>query len=183
VLLDLARHGHVKLTLAPGSLNVLPSDIRNDFTLMIEDATIAQALEVISGTTGLEFSVTDEGIDARPALGLRMGETVPSAGESSRGRAGVILRTSFIGSDGLERDVLVPLFDLPDDLVQQIEQQRAHAIFEMRKHWVAPAVDRNDAAVADDNDDLVPPSLKPDIDAIRKAAGETQPKAETPPSP
>ncbi|MBS3821867.1 MAG: STN domain-containing protein [Phycisphaerae bacterium] len=126
VLLDLARQAQVKLTLAPGSLNILPRDVRNDFTLMIDDATIAQALEVISGATGLEFSVIDDGIDARPALGLKVGEpTAPSDGasagrDSGRSRAGVIMRTSFIGSDGIERDVLMPIFDLPADMQEAI---------------------------------------------------------------
>jgi hypothetical protein len=149
VLLDLARQADIKLTLAPGSLSALPKDVRTDFTLMIDDATIAQAFEVISGASGLEFSVTAEGVDARPALDLAVGGATatpnvgvespePSAAERRR-RARVILRTSFIGSDGVERDVLLPMFDLPDDVVETIERQRAQAIVEMQKHWVLPA--------------------------------------------
>lgn len=161
VLLDLANVARTKLSLSPGALAMLPADVRSDFTLMMEDATIAQALEVISGATGLEFSLGSEGIDARPALGMSMySPTVfdDAPGEAAAGprrRAGLIVSTSFMGSDGKEHELLIPLFDLPDDILAQIHRQRAESILEMQKHWVVPADEADGSAgllpYSDDN--------------------------------
>ncbi len=165
VLLDLARAGNVKLSLSPGALTALPADTRGDFTLMIEDASIAQALEVISGATGLEFSVTAEGIEARPALTLTTGSLSPQASvrqqepAQQRRRAGLILQTSFIGSDGQVRELLVPMFDLPEDVQDEIERRQAKAIAEMQKHWVLPPA--TEASTAEDA--AVPADVRADI--------------------
>jgi hypothetical protein len=159
VLLDLARAGDVQLSLSPGALTALPADTRGDFTLMIEEASIAQALEVISGATGLEFSVTAEGIEARPALTLTAGSLSSQAaraqGDASRPRrpAGLILQTSFTGSDGQVRELLVPMFDLPEDVREEIQRRQAKAIAEMQKHWVLPPAAEESAV----EDTAVPP--------------------------
>jgi hypothetical protein len=126
---------------------------------MIEEASIAQALEVISGATGLEFSVTAEGIEARPALTLTAGSLSSQAaraqGDASRPRrpAGLILQTSFTGSDGQVRELLVPMFDLPEDVREEIERRQAKAIAEMQKHWVLPPAAEESAV----EDTAVPP--------------------------
>ncbi|MBS3821866.1 MAG: hypothetical protein KGY81_08915 [Phycisphaerae bacterium] len=49
----------------------------------------------------------------------------------------------------------------------------------MQKHWSAGTVEMNDGkdVDADDDDDLVPPALKPGIETIRRRATEEAGKA------
>jgi len=78
VLLDLARKGRLQLNMTPGVMQALPGRVRKNFTLIMADASIAQALEVISGATGLEFPVTDNGFLVKTSLYLEVA-TEPAA--------------------------------------------------------------------------------------------------------
>jgi hypothetical protein len=62
VLLDLGREAGTLMKMDPGVIALLPRAVAESFSLTIENTTIRQALEVISGTTGLRFDVDDDGI-------------------------------------------------------------------------------------------------------------------------
>lgn len=129
ILLDLARKARVTLAMEPGVMNYVPSEVRNNFNLVMADATIDQALHVISGATGLEFIRPEEG-------GLRV---VPSEALVKGGGGGAARRVPFIvrmtlpGPAGSSIEVYLRPEELPEDMVQQIEAAKADLI----KKWQA----------------------------------------------
>jgi len=61
VLLDLSEFSCVDFIYTPGVLNSAPAEYQN-VTLNVEDASVQQTLEQISGRTGLKFEVTEMGV-------------------------------------------------------------------------------------------------------------------------
>jgi hypothetical protein len=61
VLLDLSNRSGVDFQIQPGSLQKIPPAFRT-VRLVLENATIEQALESIAGFTGLGYSITDQGV-------------------------------------------------------------------------------------------------------------------------
>lgn len=127
VLLDLARKGRVKLMLDPGVMNLLPVTTRENFNLMMSDATLAQALEVISGATGLEFTVTDEGlhVDAGPTMQKTM---LPD----SSGRTPYFVLMTIDGPNGETLQVFMRPEELPQDVQEKIETAKRQFIEKIR---------------------------------------------------
>jgi hypothetical protein len=62
VLADLAQSSGVEFSFAPGVLQKVPEKFRR-VTLTLDEATVEQTLQIISGATGLKFSPTDQGVD------------------------------------------------------------------------------------------------------------------------
>ncbi len=60
VFSDLASQADLRLRLEPGVLKGLPVQTRQNFSLMMREATIRTALEMIGGATGLAYDVTPE---------------------------------------------------------------------------------------------------------------------------
>jgi hypothetical protein len=121
VLLDLVnRKGHVKLEMEPGVLNYVPSEIRNNFNLVMADASISQALEVISGATGLEFITTEDGVRVVPSDKLVKGG---GAADNSR-RPPFFVRVNMPGPNGTNIEVYFRPDELPDEMVQKIEAEK-----------------------------------------------------------
>ncbi|MCK4602942.1 MAG: hypothetical protein KAU28_10780, partial [Phycisphaerae bacterium] len=71
VLSDLAHEARVTMTMAPGVLKRLSAETRNNFNLVMAEASIAEALQVISGATGLEFTTTETGIHVEASKALK----------------------------------------------------------------------------------------------------------------
>lgn len=61
VVMELFQRAGVDFTVEPGSYQRVPSGYRN-VTLLLDNATIQQALETIGGYTGLGFEVSDNGV-------------------------------------------------------------------------------------------------------------------------
>lgn len=61
VVLELLQKAGVNFTIDPGAYQKIPTQFRG-IQLMLDNATIQQALESISGYTGLSFDVTDKGV-------------------------------------------------------------------------------------------------------------------------
>ncbi len=61
VLMELFQRAGVDFTVDPGSYERVPAAYRN-VTLLLDNATIQQALETIGGYTGLGFEVSDNGV-------------------------------------------------------------------------------------------------------------------------
>jgi len=75
VLTDLARQAGLKLRLEPGVLKGLPLQTRQNFSLMMQQATIRTALEMISATTGLGYEVTPKELIIRHTKDSRIAAT------------------------------------------------------------------------------------------------------------
>jgi len=129
VLLDLARRAHVTLAMEPGVMNYLPGTMRDNFNLVMADTTVAQALAVISGATGLKFAQTDEGIrvEASDALRVSAGETQPA-----RKPAAFFVQITLPPVDGVVPVVYIRADDLPDDIRDYIQAEKSKFIDQLR---------------------------------------------------
>lgn len=128
VLLDLARKGRLKLELAPGVMQLLPANTRENFNLIMADASIAQALEVIGGATGLEFIETTEGIRVQASDMLK--SRVQAVEKKPRAR--FFVRMTLPGPHGVDMEVFMRPEELPDDILAEIQKAKERFIAEIR---------------------------------------------------
>jgi len=61
VLLELSQRAGVDFTVDPGAYQKIPAQFRN-IQLLLDNASVQQALESIGGYTGLGFDITDKGV-------------------------------------------------------------------------------------------------------------------------
>ncbi len=130
ILLDLVRKGRVKLTLAPGVLNYLGPNTHQNFSLMMADASIAQALQVIRGATGLEFVRTPDGLRVEASEQLKSEtQAKPTRG---RQRARFFVRMTIPGPEGSQIEVFLRPEELPQDVLERIEKEKERFIRRLR---------------------------------------------------
>jgi len=127
ILLDLARKARLTLEMEPGVMNYVPSEKRTNFSLMMADATIAQALEVISGATGLAFVRTEAGLRVSPSEKL-----VEAGMQRDRRRTPFFLKISLPGHAGASVEVFIRADELPDEVVEHILAEKDKLIEKMR---------------------------------------------------
>ncbi len=133
VLQDLAGKAQLGLDLEPGVLGRLPEQMRQSFTLLMADSTVQQALEAISGTTGLEFT-PGQGtvrVSASPALA-----TEADAGPD-RPRMSFIVKMA-LPVPGMPEETFDVFFrpdDLPPELVEQIEARRLDVLRRIHQQY------------------------------------------------
>ena len=129
VLEDLADEAHLRLDLEPGVLNYLPSNIRDSFTLLMADSTVDQALEAVSGATGLDFKPGKMSIvvSASPALA--------EGGWRSNRRMSFVMQMAVKGPDGQTYTILFRPDELPSDLVNSIEAQKADVLRKLQAEY------------------------------------------------
>jgi hypothetical protein len=128
ILLDLAGKAHVHLAMAPGVMDLLPESTRERFNLTMGEAPVEQALQVISGATGLEFAVTADGVEVRPSQGLSASATTQPA----RQRSPYFVQMSLPGPNGVTIEVFMRPEELPEDVVQKIELAKEAFIAKLR---------------------------------------------------
>ncbi len=121
VLSDLADYSGVDFTIEPGSLQRISAQSRT-ITLILENRSVAQVLELIAGFTGLSYSVNEKGVYIwnQSAGG--------PAGSSSQDP--VVAMLSIPGSDV---QVMLRQSDVPDDVRQYIKQSRGKAVDKLRE--------------------------------------------------
>ncbi|MCD4823973.1 MAG: DUF4974 domain-containing protein [Phycisphaerae bacterium] len=136
VMLDLARKAQVKLTFAPGVMNLLKPEARTNFTLIMADATISQAMEVISGTTGLKFTVTGKGIAVAPSAHLQAGS--PTAGNKTPQQPAFFIQTSIRLSSGSEVKIFLLPEQMSENLQKAITAERKRLMKNLEKHFAPP---------------------------------------------
>jgi hypothetical protein len=128
VLFDLAGRGQFRLTLSPGVLTYLPASVQDSTNLVMKDVTIAQALEAISGATGLEFQRTSSGVRVEPS------ETLKQASDGANTRRE---RPSFFVQlkVDLDEDSTMMVFirdsELPEEVVKLIEAEKEQFVQSM----------------------------------------------------
>lgn len=89
VLLDLARTSGLLLKMEPGVLWSLPNETRESISLVAEDVSVEQALELISGVTGLSYRVADGALileSVSPAESRRAGTAARAGGDPLVGK-------------------------------------------------------------------------------------------------
>lgn len=134
VLTDLAKKGRVVLEMEAGVLQLLAPEMRSNFNLMMADATVSQALEVISGGTGLTFTRTGEGIKVEASSRL-MATSQPAA----KPRASFFVRAKLPGPGGTMVELFIRSDDLPDDVRAAIEAEKAKFLDELCRNLKNPA--------------------------------------------
>ncbi len=131
VLADLAHAARVKLTMKPGVLQYLSEEVKNNFNLTMSEASVAEALEVISGATGLVFKPTDDGllVDASEELASR-----GARDGSGRARSPFFVKLSVPGPNGTVYEVFLRSDELPEDVEKAIEAEKQKFIDSVRKN-------------------------------------------------
>lgn len=129
VLLDLARMARVKLTMDPGVLGLVPAEKRK-INLSMTDAAISQALEVISGATGLKFVSGAEGVtvEASDALKNLQAPAQPK-------RPPFFLKMVVPLPNGETAEAYMSADELPPDVVEAIQAQKARMIEKLRAQY------------------------------------------------
>jgi hypothetical protein len=127
VLLDLARMARVTLRMEPGVLNSVPPAARDNFNLTMSDASVTQALEMVSGATGLQFTPTNEGIRVEATQ-----EATPTTGPATRQRARFFVRLTIPGPDGTNIEVFMRPEELPPDVLKIVETEKEKMIENLR---------------------------------------------------
>ena len=130
VLLDLAHKAGLKLTMDPGALNAVNEETRKNFTLLMADATVEEALQAVSGATGLTF--TSGALTVRVGAAGNVPTTQPQA---ARTRVPYLVTMEIADKDGRKYTVMFRPDDLPDELDEYIEQQKAEQLRHLRTEY------------------------------------------------
>ncbi len=136
VLADLARKGRVQLQMDPGVMEYLPDQTRTNFNLVMADASIAQALEVISGATGLKFDVTAEGVRAGPSDLLK--RRMEGATTEPRKRTPYFVKFVLPGPNGTSVEVFMRADELPPELFKAIEAEKDKFVRKLHEELAKP---------------------------------------------
>ncbi len=128
VLFDLADQGHFRLTLSPGVLTYLPASVQDSTNLVMKDVTIAQALEAISGATGLEFQRTNSGVRVEPSETLKQSSDGSTA---RRERPSFFVQLKVDLDENSQMMVFIRDSELPDEVVELIEAEKEKFVTSM----------------------------------------------------
>jgi len=99
VLSDLARQADLRLRLEPGVLKGLPVQTRQNVNLMMQNATLHTALEMIGGTTGLAYEVTPREIVIKHTETSKAAATQPAT--LIRSQDPIVGKVTVPGKNGL----------------------------------------------------------------------------------
>ncbi|MBC7784664.1 MAG: hypothetical protein H7144_12570 [Burkholderiales bacterium] len=117
VLTELARRSGVEFTVEPGAVQRIPPESRV-IKLILENVTTRQALESISGFTGLGYVANENGVYIWN----------PSASPVSRRADRTV---TIITVDGIQ--VLIPESEIPPDVSQYLKSKREKGIESIRE--------------------------------------------------
>lgn len=147
VLQDLGRRADLRLKMDPGVLATLNDQTRDNFTLLMAEATVDEALQAISGATGLTFSPDGLGIRVGGSEGPGPSGVVDPA---RRRRADFLMAMTVADEDGVDYIVIFRPDELPEELVDRIRRLKAAKIATLRGQAGEPAATRPTNAPAAD---------------------------------
>lgn len=130
VFADLARQAGLRLRLQPGVLAGLPVQTRQSFSLMMRQATIRTALEMISGITGLAYEVTPKEIiiqhtDASKVLATQKATVI-------RSQDPIVGKINVPSKGGaFQFEFFIRESDLPDSINKWRKQKISDAVKQM----------------------------------------------------
>jgi hypothetical protein len=119
VLSDLSDFSGVDFTIEPGAVQRIPQPSRT-ITLILENRSIAQVLELIAGFTGLNYSVNDRGVYFWNQ----------SAGGSGSGSSDPVIAMLTMPDSGIQ--VMLRTSQVPDDLRQYIRHRMGKEMDKLR---------------------------------------------------
>ncbi len=130
ILLHLADQAEVALLLEPGLMQKLPPTTAQNYTLVLENTSIRQALNVISAETGLKYELRRDLL----FIGLPDDYRAPGEPPAPRRAAAVVGRISVPNRDGTYTfDLLVREDELPQDVLDYRRQLIEEYIERMRQ--------------------------------------------------
>ena len=130
-LYELQRASGVAFTIEPGALQHVPEKYRR-IHLYVPEKSVRDALQSLSGITGLGYTVTDDGIHIyHAASGLQ--RPVPGGPQAERPAVLVPL--------GNGTSLLLYPDELPRDLREQLDARRQQAIEALRESLPSPATE------------------------------------------
>lgn len=124
VLADLSDFSGVDFTIEPGAVQRIPQQSRT-ITLIIENRSVAQVLELIAGFTGLTYSVNDRGV-------YIWNQSAGGPGGSSLDPVVAMFR---LPESGVE--VILRQSQVADDLVQYIRHRTKRELEKLREQMKA----------------------------------------------
>jgi hypothetical protein len=133
VMLDLAHKARVLLNMDPGVMDYVPVETRKNFNLIMSEATIAQALEVISGATGLRFVTEDDGIRVEASEKLK--KTLEAAVGAASKRSPFFLKTAIPLGNGSTLEAYIRAEDLPAEVQTIINAEKAKLVEALCKKY------------------------------------------------
>jgi len=137
VMLDLAHKARVLLNMDPGVMDYVPVETRKNFNLIMSEATIAQALAVISGATGLQFVVENDGIRVEASEKLK--KTLDAAAGASARKSPFFLKTAIPMGDGSTLEAYIRAEDLPAEVQTIINAEKAKLVDALcKKYGITP---------------------------------------------
>ena len=161
VLLDLARKGRVKLTLTPGVMALLPANIRDTFTLVMDDASIEQALEVIAGATGLEFVPSAQGLGVKPSLYMQVSSNATPVAAEKKKRPSFFIQSEVKLEDGKVVKLYLIPEQVPAALQAAIEAERARLVKQLEKKYGVDGDEKTAPKTPAENPVVVPAEKTP----------------------
>lgn len=119
VLTELARQSGKTFHFEPGAIGSLPRNVREEFSVIFVDVPLEQALEIIAGASGLEFSMAgDRVVFSSPRAATRTDR--PAAILQIPGRGEIP-----IYDDDLPPETRKALHDLIDRLIDAVPPRKA----------------------------------------------------------
>ncbi len=118
VLTELSQRAGVPISIEPGALQRIAPEFRN-IRLLLDNASIRQTLDTVSGFTGLTYTVTDAGIHISNKSGAGAPAREPLAGLLTLPDLGIA--------------VPIPQSQMPDDLKAYLKFKARREMQKMRK--------------------------------------------------
>ena len=119
-LLDLANKAGVLLQMEPGVLASLPTQMDQRFSLAIENATIQQTLELVTGQVGLDYRIESAGLRlvvAKPTTSRTLADDASAAAALRALRSDRIVgQVTIPNPDGSSYSFFIRESDLPPEV-------------------------------------------------------------------
>ncbi len=129
ILLDLANKADSPVTFEPGMMLKLPANVAQSTDLILQNASIRQAFEVLSANTGIRYEIRRDGIHVSLAEGIG-----DAPGTVTRRRTSAYIgKISLPSADGsYAYDFLLRADELPADILEYRRQIIEEYIQKMR---------------------------------------------------
>ncbi len=129
ILMDLANRAETAFVLEPGMMLKLPQATVKEYTLLLQETSIRQALELICAQTGLKYEIDREIV--RIGLSEALAEGGAAASSQRMPYVGKISVPAADGSYSLE--FLIRSEDLPPDILDARKEMIEEVVQKMRR--------------------------------------------------
>ena len=131
ILNDLGEKADVAVFFEPGIMMKLPRNTAQSYTLLLDQSSIRQALELIAAETGLKYEIRRDGISIGLSDALAGTTTNPSAAPARR--TPYLAKITVPSKDGsFSLDFLLTAEELPPDVLEYREQLVDQYVDKMR---------------------------------------------------